>query len=149
MRREAGTVLWVTRLPDGFSIRLPSTWTDHPVGQASTPRVPSNLRATPRALRDLTALLETLVCQYRGPDARSDDLRQGGSDERAGSALRTATADLDRDDLATMRCRSAPRVHHDPGGDGPGISEVEVHTGYDCGDNIRGEERGNRRGGEQ
>ena len=51
-RREAGETSWIARLADGSRVRLPSLWTDHPVGEPTVPRLRSGVRATPEALRE-------------------------------------------------------------------------------------------------
>ena len=70
-RHERDATHWVLRLQDGSRIQIPSSWTDHPVGQVPIQRIRPGGRATPDALRDLLALLRALVGPARIPDACS------------------------------------------------------------------------------
>lgn len=107
-RREWDETHWVAQLPDGSRIQLPSSWTDHPVGQVPTQRIRPGGRATPDALRDLISLLRTLVAPARTPHAWTHVPSKGGQHEQATPSVRATVSNLGPPDLAADGSRQTP-----------------------------------------
>ncbi|MCH7799675.1 MAG: hypothetical protein IID28_14710 [Planctomycetes bacterium] len=120
-RREASEAYWIVQLPDGSRIRLPSRWTDHPIGTVPPAARRSGRRATPDALRALADLLGCLCAASISSNARSS--HQGGVHERATPAVRSAQIDLGRETLAKDRRPDPRHTDLDPRADGQIVAD--------------------------
>ena len=92
----------------GSRIQVPSSWTDHPVGQVPMQRIRPGGRATPDALRDLISLLRTLVAPARTPHAWTHVPSKGGQHEQATPSVRATVSNLGPPDLAPDGSRQTP-----------------------------------------
>jgi hypothetical protein len=106
-RRQNSETHWIVRLPDGTAAQIPSSWTDHPAGQAPIETLQSGSRATPEALRKLISLVECLVPPDPMKDARSCVSSPGGQHEQATHPVRSSHPDMGATAMGSDRCGEA------------------------------------------
>ena len=118
-RHQGKEMLWRAILPDGSRVDLPAVWTDRSRGtpRSIQPRG-KELRTTPLVLRELTALLETLVAASLSCKARTKTLCAGANDGNPAGAVRNQPDNVGRTGVAVdadSRMSGDPRA---PGPDG-------------------------------
>jgi len=118
-RHQGKEMLWRAILPDGSRVDLPAVWTDRSRGtpRSIQPRG-KELRTTPLVLRELTALLETLVAASLSCKARTKTHCAGANDGNPAGAVRNQPDNVGRTGVAVdadSRMSGDPRA---PGPDG-------------------------------
>ena len=93
-RREGGRTYWVIELVDGSRLRVPSFWTDHPVGGDPQPALRLGGRATPQALHNLARLIQHLALCAAPGDAQLHSDTIGDADARATQPIRYSGAQM-------------------------------------------------------
>src|SRR5213593_3922972 len=104
-RRQGRETHWIVRLPDGTCAQIPSAWTDHPRGIVPTERIRVGGRATPESLRELVALLASLIRLTPDPTACPCMASTGEEPhEQATASIRSPHVGMGARTLESHRC---------------------------------------------
>ena len=117
-RRESDETYWIVKLADSSHLKIPSYWTDQPVGRVPAQSDRLGARATSQALRELLTLLEHLVTQSSIVDACPHTENAGETDAKANATVRERGTKLGRAPTAEHGRRDPQSGDHSVGRDG-------------------------------
>jgi len=101
--RKSQDIFWLVVMPDGSHAHIPSSWTDHTIGNTTFVHRESNTRASPEVLREFIALMEVLVSGPSPCNNCKNDIVDGGEDERANRTVRNRQDGLGASGLEDCR----------------------------------------------